>query len=114
MGKYVKSWENFHLNENYEEYESESGLDSDLLELLQEIFDKNYEVSEEDSNTQGRSRVYKIESESSKLLFWNSSNGSGFDKSDILFSISSAILKGDLEGRVSSDFNEIMWEVLEK
>jgi hypothetical protein len=97
--KYIELFENF---------------DDNLRKLVAEINKGHYSIDEVASNTQSRSKVYVVETENDKLSFWNSSNNKSFDIKSALSDIAAEILEGELSGSISSDFNEIMWEVEEK
>ena len=58
-------------------------------------------------------KVYSVESDDKKLLFWNSNNRSKFDHDYALADIMLKLLSDEVEGTVSEPYAgvEVMWEV---
>ena len=65
-------------------------------------------------NDEGMTRVFKVESDSFKLLYWNSSNNEEPSHDYVLSEIAILLLNGEMNNSLSVDFNEIMFEVIEK
>lgn len=83
-----------------------------LVKLAIECFKKNWSVS--DKKIPDVKVVYKVETDTDILYFWNSSNNGKIDIGEVLFKIGECLEKWQTEGSVMDDFNEIMFETYEK
>lgn len=58
-------------------------------------------------------KVFVVRGDKDTCIIWNSSNNESFDKREICKEITNQILEDEYtsEGRISHDFNEIMFEI---
>lgn len=90
-----------------------------MKDLIIELLRKKYHHGKEfdfSDGIGGTVKVYIVETEDLICKFWNSSNNSSFNITDVCKEIAEQLVEDEeiTNGRVYSDFKEIMFEILTK